>query len=130
MKDFVERNLDLLQNLEFAIVTVYRSDPALTDYDAKDAVDALVRRYHSEEEGRTPPVKLLGERAEPVFESVERMCEWRLGRGPGPGEAAVVAEVPLADLVRALREIQKSIPRWTQRSGKRGYLDFVSEMLP
>ena len=73
----------------------------------------------------------LGERAELVFGSVQTMCEWRLGRSSFPGETAMPAKgMPASDLVKCLREIQKSIPRWSRQGGRKGYLDFVSQYLP
>ena len=133
MKPFGEKNLDLLQNIEYGIIQVYRSDPSLLDVDAKDAIDALARYYHSEEEQRTPSTVRLSEKAQRVFQSVQGMCEWRLGRALFPGDSAPVdagTGVTVAELVKGLREIQKSIPRWSQQGGRRGYLDFVGQYLP
>ena len=131
MKKFGKNNLDVLQNIEFGIIQVYRSDPSLIDFDAKDAIDALVRHYHAEEEQRTPPAMKLSERAERVFQSVQQMCEWRLGRSPSPGDPTEFeVGMPVSDLVKALREIQKSIPRWSRQGGRKGYLDFVIQYLP
>jgi len=64
MKKFGPDNLDVLQNIEFSIIEVYRSD------------------------------------------------------------------IPLSALVECLREIQKSIPRWSRQGGRKGYFDFVSQYLP
>ena len=131
MKEFGKNNLDVLQNIEFGIIQVYRADPSLIDFDAKDAIDALVRHYHAEEEQRTPPAMKLSERAERVFQSVQKMCEWRLGRSPSPGEAPEFeVGIPVSDLVKALRKIQKSIPLWSRQGGRKGYLDFVIQYLP
>jgi hypothetical protein len=131
MKKFGGKNLDLLRNIEFAIVEVYRADPNLLDIDAQDAIDALARHYHAEEAQRTPPVVALSDRAERVFRSVQTMCEWRLGRGVIPGETEKIEPgIPISELVKGLREIQKSIPRWSQRGGRKGYLDFVKQYLP
>ena len=47
--------LDVLQNIEFAIVEEFRRDPAILDLNIREAVNALARQYESEEEGRTPP---------------------------------------------------------------------------
>lgn len=131
MKKFLEKNLDVLQNIEFGIIEVYRADRSLLDMDVKDAIDALVRHYHASEEQRTPPRRSLGQRAEKVFQSVETICEGRLGRSSWPGETDVAATgVPISDLVKSLREIQKSIPRWSRLGGRQGYLDFVGQYLP
>lgn len=37
-----DRHPDILQNIEFAIVNVYRADPDLRDYDVIKALDALI----------------------------------------------------------------------------------------
>jgi hypothetical protein len=131
MKDVSETNLDMLQNIEFAIIQVYRADKSVLDIDVKDAVDALVRHYHAEEEQRTPPVRRLGDRAQRVFSSVQETCEWRLGRAVGPGETELeTSTVPVSTLVECLRKIQKSVPRWSQQGGRQGYLNFIGEYLP
>jgi len=131
MSDFGEKNLDVLQNIEFGIIEVYRADPSLLDVDAKDAIDALVRHYHAEEEQRTPPPARLGDRAQRVFLNVQGMCEWRLGRSGLPGATAeTTSGIPVADLGKCLRKIQKSIPRWSGQGGRKGYLDFISQYLP
>ena len=63
------------------------------------------------------------------------MCEWRLGRSTNTGESEEEKEdfgqpIPLSDLIKCLRTIQKSIPRWSEVGGRRGYLNFVSPYLP
>ena len=131
MKEFDEQNLDVLQNIEFAIVEVYRGDRSLLDIDAQDAIDALARQYHAEEELRTPPPVRLSGRAQAVYQSVHGICEWRLGRSAGPIQMPdPTAAIPVSLLVRCLREIHKSIQRWSKQGGRKGYLDFVSDYLP
>ena len=131
MKKFGGENLDVLQNIEFSIVEVYRADRSLLDFDVKDALDALVRHFRAEEEGRTPPAMNLGDRARRVFASVQGICEWRLGRSPFPGDTAMPeSAIPVSVLVQCLRQIQKSVPLWSQQGGRRGYLDFVSQYVP
>jgi hypothetical protein len=130
MKKIDEEKLDVLQNIEFGIVQVYRADKSLLDFDVKDAMDALVRHYHAEEEQRRPPFMRLGERAQRVFSSVQAFCEWRLGRAPFPGDGPLPeSTVPIAELVECLRKVQKSVPFWSQRGGRQGYLNFVSPYL-
>ena len=89
MKEFDETNLDVLQNIEFGIIQVYRADKSLLDFDVKDALDAMVRHYRAEEEQRSPPAMRLGDRAQRVFSSVQAFCEWRLGRAPFPGDGSL-----------------------------------------
>lgn len=129
MKDFNEQpNLDVLQNIEVGIIQVYRADATLLDVDAQDAIDALVRHYRSEEEQRGEVNLRLSEKARVVFDSVQSICLWRLGRTPDP-DGVPVDPLSVAEMVACLQGVQKSIPRWT-RQGKRGYLDFVGQYLP
>ena len=131
MKELDETNLDLLHNIEFGIVQVYRADKSLLDFDVKDALDALVRHYQAEEEQRRPPAMRLGERAQRVFSSVQAFCEWRLGRAPFPGEGpSPDAAKPIAELVACLRKVRKSVPLWSERGGRQGYLNFIDPFLP
>jgi hypothetical protein len=127
MTSFDEKNLDVLQNIEFGIILVYRDHPSLLDMDVKDAIDTLVRHYHAEEEQRRPPAPGLSDLAQRVFVSVRSMCEWRLGRSTGP--ATPPSPIPISELVEALRKIQKSIRRWSSVGGRQGYLNFVKQYL-
>ncbi len=124
-----EEHLDLLQNIEVAIVFEFRRDNSLLDLDARDAVNALVRHYEAEQEGRNPPKARIGERAQRVFNGVMPVCEWRIGRGPSPaGEPAEPEPLnSLAEIVAALKRIRKSIDYWNKEAGRQGYLSFVSQ---
>ena len=131
MSDVEDKHLDVLQNIEFAIVEVFRADHALHDLDVQDAVNALVRHYHVEDEHRRPPTANLADRAQRVFTSVQAVCEWRLGRSPLPAHAEMSDDIlPLPDLVECLRRIQKSVLRWSRYGGRSEYLEFISTHLP
>ena len=131
MSKFGGDHLDLHQNIEFAIVSVWCADPSLIDVDVSDAVDALARHYHAEEAGRQPPPLRISPRASRVFEEVRAMCEWRMGRAGFPGDPLNETPVPLpaSVIVAALREIGKSITRWSKLGGRKGYLEFVSQYI-
>jgi hypothetical protein len=49
---FEEEYEDVLQNIEFGIIQVYREHPQMTDYHALSAVEALLHVYHAESQGR------------------------------------------------------------------------------
>lgn len=129
-----DKYLDVLQNLEFGIILVYRKDRKLLDYDALEAVDGLVRIYAAEERGYTPPSLKLSQRAQRVFDSVKAMCEWRLGREKFPGDAEGLDELEstprkVSEIVLCLRRISKSIRFWTKQAGRQGYLNYVNQYL-
>jgi hypothetical protein len=122
---------DVLQNIEFGIVRVFRADNSLLDLDAKDAIAALIRHYRAEQEQRTPPEVPLGDKAQRIFDSVLPFCEWCLSRtGPVvPAELGPGPKVPntLDEIGACLRRIQKSIDLWNKRNGRQGYLSFVAQ---
>jgi len=126
--------LDVLQNIEFGIIRVFRADRSLLDLDAKDAVAALIRHYRAEEEHRSPPDVRLGAQAQRIFDSLLPICEWRMGRQghsvPAELGASPAAPNTLDDISTCLRRIQKSIDFWNKRNGRQGYLSFVAAYVP
>jgi hypothetical protein len=128
-----DEHLDVLQNMEFAIVTEFRKDGAILDLNVLDAVNALVRHYEAETEGRRPPEPRLSDLSRRIFASVRAVREWRLGRSPGP--APEITDEPESDpktteeIVACLKRIHKSIGRWTKESGTRGDLEFAGRFI-
>jgi hypothetical protein len=124
--------LDLLQNLEFSVVTVWRAHPELTDYAALRAYEAVRQLYRAELRGHVPkPHGLTGLEAT-AFDALKTMCEFRLGRGtlPGLNEPPPQPPVALELLVDCLRELEKYVERHTKAAGKQGYLTFIDGFLP
>src|SRR6266576_908385 len=106
MSNVEDEYLDVLQNIEFIIIQSARTETSLIDLDILDAVEALVRHYVAEENGRSVPDHRLAEKPERVFVEVKRMCEWRLGRQPleKPDEEPT-APIALSALIQCLRRI-------------------------
>lgn len=130
----IEQFLDVLQNIEYAILSVYEHEADLLDLDVIDALDALVRRYVAEEGDRTPPKLRLSERATWVYEAAEQVCELRLGRNVADGDEpdALVPSVQLntvADILVCLKRIRKSVHLWNEQAGRQGYLSYISEFV-
>ncbi len=124
-----QKHLDVLQNIEFAIVNVYGDRPTLVDYRVMKALDTLIASYRAESRGHTDkPISLEDEERE-IFDRVKSVCEWRLGRTEEPEglEVPPVQPTSLDDIVSCLRKIRKSVDRWNSRGGPQGYLRFVSE---
>jgi len=125
-----ERYEDVLQNIEFGIIQVYRQHPELTDWDALNAVESLIRGYQAESKGRQVGPPALFPLAQQVRESVWGLCEIRLGRNTfhdAGGEPVDMGMEPIAleELIACLKRIRKSINRWTREGGRQGYLSFV-----
>src|SRR5207245_6729935 len=75
-----ETHLDVLQNIEFAIVSVYRKQRALRDVEVMRALDALIDVYRAEARGHTPKEISLPDPERLVFQRTKEMCDLRLGR--------------------------------------------------
>ena len=133
MKWKQDENLDVLQNLEFAIVEVWRAHPEMTDYSAQRAYEAARQLYRAEQRGNPPKPPALTGLDATAFEALRAMCEFRLGRNPGPppaGEEEVtVTPLPSETLIACLQELAKSVERHTRSGGRQGYLQFISKFL-
>ena len=133
---FEERYEDILQNIEFGIVQVYREHPEMTNWDVLAAVEALLRTYRAEAKGRQPAPPSLAPLAQEVYDSVKVMCEWRLGREmpflSEEGEPVELSPEPITldELGACLKRVRKSINFWNREGGRQGYLTFVSRFIP
>ena len=131
-----EEYLDVFQNIEFAIITVYRQIPELNNWDVENALEALLRQYQAEwREKEVRPVHLSTERKRDVYDSVQSTCEWRLGRSsiltiddevlPLPGQP-----LSLEEIVAILKRLRKSVRFWHKQGGSQGYLEFTDQFIP
>jgi hypothetical protein len=124
---------DVLQNIEWAIVGVFKEEPRLLDLDVIEALDALIRGYGLEGQSREWPRATLSSRAGLVFDGCKEVCEWRLGRAPmatSGGRTIAPPPIPLAATVQCLKRLRKSARFWNERSGRQGYLAYIQQYVP
>jgi len=132
---FEEQYEDVLQNIEFGIVQVYREHPEVTNWEVMAAVEALLRTYRAEAKGRQATSSSLDPLAQEIYDSVKMMCEWRLGREmpfmDEEGESVELSPEPITldELVACLKRVRKSINFWNREGGRQGYLTFVSQFI-
>lgn len=126
-----DTHLDVLQNIEFAIVSVYRKHSGLRDLDVMRALDALIDVYRTETRGHSPKDISLPKPEGTVFQRVKDMCELRLGRQVAPTRVHMPFEgdKTASDILACLRKIRRSAERWNKRGGEQGYVQFVSEFV-
>jgi hypothetical protein len=121
--------LDVLQNIEWVVVTCYRSHRELSDGGVMRVYEALIDRYAAEGIGREPRDLGLSDLEKELLESVAAMCQWRLGRASTAPVGKLAEPPPPIDreaLLRCLKRLLKSTTKWSRDGGPRGYLDFVS----
>jgi hypothetical protein len=129
---FEEEYQDVLQNIEFAIVSVYRQQPALLDYDVETALNSLARAYRHGE--APPPPEGFNDLQQAVYTRVKAICDLRMGKeslADQEGEAVelLMQAVTPAEIVACLKRIQKSVQKWTKQGGRQGYLTFVDNFI-
>ena len=130
--DFEDHYLDVLQNIEAAIVDVYREQPELTDHQVDKALSGLVRVYQAQANPRPVPQLTFKPLEQEVFDAIKFMCDWRLGKlSPEQEEdilLAAVAQEPKTtdDILACLKRIRKSVRLWTKQGGRQGYLSYVT----
>jgi len=133
MEEFVEKNLDVLQNIEAAIVLEHDSDPALTDNNVVAALESLIDAYVAEKIGRSPRRFNLTPEDSRIHKAIRETCEWRMGRAPlGVGRrAAPPADAEtrktVDEIIACLKRILKSVRTWNSGGGIRGYLGFIEQ---
>ncbi len=129
MGSFEDEYLDVLQNIEMAIVSVYREHHNLLDYDADKVLNILWTEYRNEEQGRTTPAPKLGENAQLVYDRVKEVCEWRLGRSNKEKHKgwfkAKPEPISIEEIMDCLKRIRKSVDLWNKQGGRQGYLYFI-----
>ncbi len=127
-----DQHLDVLQNIEFAIMEVYQDRPDLIDIEVMNAIESLSHLYTAESQGKSGTVRPLKGITAEVASQVQSVCEMRLRRGSINDTTKQISEeeMPpktLTDIVDCLKRIQSSIKLWTKKGGRQGYLKFVSQ---
>jgi hypothetical protein len=126
--DFFEKYMDVLQNIEFGIVSAYREIPEATDNNVLCSLEALIDVYAAEKIKRQPRKFNLSDSERRIMESVHEMCEWRLGRIKLEGdeeEEVTLEPLTLDEMIQCLKRIQHSVKKWNKMGGRKGYLDFI-----
>lgn len=129
MTSFEDDYLDVLQNIEFAIVQVYHSNQTLMDYEVEKALNNLIQTY--KRPNREP--KLHSNRlADEVYGAVKAMCDWRLGSDllvstDGLALPTDIDPLTVDEIVACLKRIRKSVRTWNKRGGRQGYLKFIEQ---
>lgn len=129
-----DRHPDILQNIEFMIVRVYKENSVLRDKNVIVALGALKKYYHALATSRTTAAPNLDGLELEVFENVQTILENRRetkDQEDKPKRFSRAFKEPSQDeiFLACLRKIEKSANRWTKERGERGYLDFVKDYI-
>lgn len=122
---------DILQNIEAVVIATFRKNPGMTDYVALRAYEAAYQRYRAEQRGHAPKPHGLSGLDVTTYEAVSAICEFRLGRDPGPDPGGPPVEpISAEEIVACLRRLTRSVKLHTERAGRQGYVTYVAHFLP
>lgn len=127
----VEEHADILQNIEMALVGVYRQRPQLGDFQVDTAMEALERTYQREKTGGEP-VLPKNELAVEAYQAMKGICDWRLGKIQQVDEEGTpmsVEPVSIDVIQSCLRRLRRSLEKWNKRGGSQGYLNYISQFI-
>jgi AcrR family transcriptional regulator len=132
---FEDRYLDVLHNLEASVLGVAKRYPDLIDAYVEQAYEALIRYYKAEARGYEPRTPNLASPIDELFENLQAIAEFHLGRGSFVNEAgAAVVEHPapitVEEMVACFKRLRKSVDFWSRKGGRRGYLRYIEDFFP
>lgn len=135
MSSFEDEYLDVLMNLEMALISSYRENEEMVDWNALNVVNALIRVYTAELRGRNEPTLKLDEIEELPYDRAYIICEFHVGRGElatedGEPIGLIPDAISVDELLQCLKRIRKSIELWRKEGGVKGYFNFVNNYLP
>ena len=127
LTEFEDQYLDVLQNVEWALLSLVKDHPELSDHDMLCIIEQALTYYKSQQ--RENPViaqSKLTDIRQDIFERILSMCEWRLGRLPPPDKQIACNPITIEELILCLKRIEKSIKFWTKQGGRKGYINFAA----
>lgn len=125
---FEDQYMDVLQNIEFAIASIYQANSELTDFGVDKALAGLIRVYQARMKEQAAPKLTLKDIEQQVYDAVKNMCDWRLGETQGPELERLAPKTP-DEIVACLKRIRKSISLWTRQGGRQGYLTYIAHFI-
>jgi hypothetical protein len=131
--DFFRQFGDVMQNIEFAAVEIYRAHPELTDVNVDRVYEYLQRTYQNELKNKPAPKANFSTLEQQLLQNVREMCEWRLGRAEFSKPEKVRGQfhpLSIPDLIMCFKRLRRSIEFWSGKNGGiRGYLNYVKEFV-
>lgn len=125
--EFEDKYLDVLQNIEWGLLSTTNDNPKLCDHDMLRIVTYVIAYYRSSQRENFLTERKLADTQQEIFERVVAMCEWRLGLRPLLlDKDPCCSPISIQELILCLKRIEKSIKFWTKLGGRNGYINFAA----
>lgn len=128
--------LNVLMNIELAVLCTYHENSEMRDYDAEVVINTLIRSYTAQNRNKSFVMPNMPDERAALFDQVFAICELVLSgftnlvkEDGTPIHLPDMPDVPVDVLILCLKRIRKSIKLWTKRNGPQGYLTFLNETL-
>jgi len=123
-----EQYEDVLQNIEYAIVSVYRGYPDISDKSVLRVLNEIIDNFANEKQGIEPKGVFLPDPGQLMYDRVKEMCHLRLGR-ISKEDMPLATAISVDEIIACLKRIRKSVKMWRKERGKQGYLNYVSNFI-
>ncbi len=125
--EFEDKYLDVLQNIEWSLLSSTKDNPKLCDHDMLRIVEHALAYYKSPQRDSFCVERKLADMQQEIFERVVATCDWRLGlQSLSPDKDLYCDPISVEELLLCLKRIEKSIKFWTKQGGRKGYITFVA----
>jgi hypothetical protein len=125
---FEDQYLDVLQNIEWALLSVVKDHPELSDHDMLRIIEQALIHFKSLQRGTDAIAQgKFTDIQQDIFERVLSISEWRLGTLPPFDKQFACIPITIEELILCLKRIEKSIKFWTKQGGRKGYINFAAQ---
>jgi len=131
-----ENHEETLKEIETVVITLYRRNPELSDWNVDLVYQALQRIYKAEVDGHPAPPAKLSLIEQELYDSLKPVCNaWIVGRPAAKQpllKKIVAPETPKTrqDILNCLRTLRTSLKLWDKNFGRFGYLKYIDQFFP
>ena len=125
-----EKYEDVLQNIEFAVVSFDRKSNILTDEHCLKAYDLLKKKYTGELRGWKSENAVIEDPI--VTELVNEIIPYsdlRLGKVSIQEQDVIFKSVDHPAIIKCFEKLSKSVNKWKKGKNSRRYIEFVSNFI-
>ena len=126
---FREEDIEILENIEAAIVAVYKHNPRMIDFTVSNALEAAIRHYRAEQHNSQERPEELSQSEEEVLGAIRGICDWRLGLNTESSFLELDETETPDRIIYCLKTILASVKKAGKEGDRQGYLKFISRFI-
>jgi hypothetical protein len=131
-----ENHEETLKEIEIAVITLYRRQPELSDWNVDLVYQALQRLYKAEVDQRPAAAAKLSEIERELYDSLKSVCDSWMADRPAVKKSAwkkpALPDPPKThqDILSCLKALRSSLKLWNKNFGRVGYLEYINQFIP